>query len=122
MNKPIYPTESEEQIALFQWAEYASAMYPELKLMYHIPNEGKRSYPVAKKMKAEGLKAGVPDLCLPVPRGKYHGMYIEMKRMHGKITQSQSEWLTALEQQGYYVCVCWGAEIAMNEIKSYLEL
>ena len=62
------PTESEEQQTLFRWAAMQCGKYPELALMFHIPNEGKRSWMTGGRMKAEGLKSGVPDIFLPVPR------------------------------------------------------
>ena len=74
-------SESVEQQKLFAWAEIAR-MIPEYKgieLMYHIPNEGKRSNYTGGKMKKEGMKNGVSDVCLPLARGIYHGFYIEMK-------------------------------------------
>ena len=72
--KPHAP-ESEEQICLFQWAQYQSGRYPELELMYHIPNGGSRNKYEAANLKLQGVKAGVPDICLPVARGKFHGLY-----------------------------------------------
>ena len=49
----IVPTESVEQQHLFQWARMASGKWPELELMYHIPNEGKRTRAGGGRMKAE---------------------------------------------------------------------
>ena len=66
------PTESEEQQTLFSWATMQSGRYPELRLLYHIPNGGSRGKAEAGRFKAEGVKSGVPDLCLPVARGAYH--------------------------------------------------
>ena len=79
MKNYIPQREDLEQAALISWAEAYERIYPELALLYHIPNGGKRDRIVAAKLKAQGVKPGVPDLCLPVPRGKYHGLYIEMK-------------------------------------------
>ena len=62
-------TELTEQQAVMEWAEYQTGRYPELKLLYHIPNEGKRSVVNGANLKKAGLKKGVPDLCLPVARG-----------------------------------------------------
>ena len=75
MSSRIVPTESEEQQWLFKWAAYESAARSELKLLYHIPNEGKRSRATGGRLRAEGLKKGVPDVCLPVARGNCHGLY-----------------------------------------------
>lgn len=71
--------EAREQEALFRWADFAAGTMPELKLLYHIPNGGSRNKAEAANLKRQGVKAGVPDLFLPVPRGGYHGLYIELK-------------------------------------------
>lgn len=122
--KSEYKTESEsfEQIQLFAWAQWLGGKYPELSLMYHIPNEGKRSKTTGSKLKKEGLKAGVPDICLPVPRGRYHGLYIEMKATGNKLTDSQAQWLEMLDKQDYYTAVCYGWEIASKVITKYLNI
>ena len=57
-------SEHQEQVALFRWAEFAIARWPELALMYAIPNGGHRHKAVAAGLKAEGVKRGVPDVCL----------------------------------------------------------
>lgn len=113
--------ESIEQICLFRWAAYSSGAMSELKLLYHIPNGGKRDIATAKKLKAEGVKAGVPDICLPVARGKYHGLYIELKVGKNKTTENQDMWLEALNKNGYYTDVCYGWEEASKVITDYLK-
>lgn len=122
MAKTTIPTvnESVEQINLFRWAAYASGGMPELGLLYHIPNGGKRDITTAKRLKAEGVKAGVPDLCLPVPRGIYHGLYIELKAGKNKTTTNQNRWLDDLLKQGYCVAVCYGWEAASKVLTDYL--
>lgn len=117
------PTESEEQQAVMEWAEAASGKWPELRLLYHVPNEGLRSMATGGRMRAEGLKSGVPDLCLPSAHGQYHGLYIEMKRTQGsKTTPEQKEWLAALEAEGYQTALCRGADAAIEIITDYLAL
>lgn len=120
LNAPPAPSESVEQQALFRWANFMSGKYPILLLMYHIPNEGKRSRSTGARMKAEGLKPGVPDICLPVPVGQYHGLYIEMKAGKNTTTKNQDDWLEALSGQGYATAVCWGWEQAAVTITKYL--
>lgn len=115
-------TESQEQRALFQWAGYAEQQYPELKLLHHIPNGGKRDTRTAVNLKREGVKAGVPDICLPVARGQYHGLYIELKAGKNKISSKQKEWLNALNQEGYATKVCYGWSEARETIEKYLGL
>lgn len=69
--------EGEEQAALFRWAQFQSGKYPELDLMFHIPNGGKRGKAEAARFKAEGVKAGVPDIFFPKAK------WIETKRPGG---------------------------------------
>lgn len=112
--------ESEEQQALFTWAEYEKHNIPELELLYHIPNGGKRNAREAARLKREGVKSGVPDINLPIPRGMYYGLWVEMKSEKGKPTKSQEKWIKSLRDWGHYVAVCHNWEEAKNEIIKYL--
>ena len=115
-------TEAAHQTALFNWAGYQMARFPELELLYHIPNGGKRNAAEAAHLKRQGVKAGVPDICLPVARGDYHGMYLELKVGKNRPTQLQQAWLRALAGQGYYCGVAWGWEAAARAVVEYLTL
>jgi hypothetical protein len=88
------------------------------------PNGGYRAKTTAKNLKAEGVKAGVSDILLPVARSCYHGLFIELKNKNkrSKATKNQKEWLEALSQQGFMTAVCHGWEQASEVIKGYLEL
>ena len=116
------PTEAQETEWLFQWAALSCGKYPELALMYHIPNEGKRSPTAAAKLKAQGLKTGVPDICLPVARGGFHALYIEMKRTSGgRVSADQKWWIEKLTKAGNMAVVCKGFEGAKDVIERYLK-
>ena len=120
-DKRLLPKEGQEQAALMSWAQMQSWRWPELALMFHIPNGGGRSKAEAGRFKAEGVKAGVPDLFLPVPRGEWHGLFIELKRQAGgRLSDEQKEWIPALQAQGYRVEVCKGWEAAAEVLKDYL--
>lgn len=113
--------EHREQVALFVWAEMSSAAHPELKLLFAIPNGGQRHPAVAKKLKAEGVKPGIPDTLLPVARGGYHGLFVEMKAEGGRESKHQKEKRQALTEQGYKSVVCWGFDEARKAIMEYLQ-
>lgn len=115
-------SEATEQETVIQWCGWHERKHPELKLIFHIPNGGSRNTAEAANLKRQGVKAGVPDLCLPVPKSGYHGLYIEMKYGKNKTTEKQEEWLKALWEQGYYVAVCYGAEEAEQVIARYLQM
>jgi len=106
-----------EQKALFQWATVKGG---KLLLLYAIPNGGHRHKAVAAKLKAEGVRAGVPDMCLPVARKGYHALYIELKAGKNKPTQSQKVWLEALEREGNKAVCCTGWLEAKAIIEDYL--
>lgn len=119
-------TEHEHQVAVIRWAELTKAKHPELRLLHSVPNGGYRRGREAKRLKAEGVRPGVPDLCFPVARGGFHGLYIEMKKPKcaksraGTLSLEQSQWLNDLADQGYLAVVCVGFEAAINTLESYL--
>lgn len=114
-------SEDEEQAALFEWTAWQMNRWPELGLLFHIPNGGLRNKATAARFKVLGVKAGVPDLFLPVARGEWHGLFIEMKRkLGGKLSPLQVDWIEALGRQGYKTVVCFGAEAAESALEDYL--
>jgi integrase len=119
----LSPLEGKEQEALFDWATLARRRYPELEWLFHIPNGGSRPLWEALALKRRGVKAGVPDICLPVARGTYHGLWIELKRL-GKghnTTADQKRVIRALRGYGHRVEVCAGWEAARCVIEDYLD-
>ena len=114
--------ESGAQETLFNWIEWQLEKYPELELAFHIPNGGKRNAREAANLKRQGVKAGVPDICLPVARGGYHGLYIELKVGNNKPTKKQKEWQKKLNKQGYLSVVRYGWQQAARTLTEYLEM
>ena len=116
-------TEAQEQEAVMRWAEMSTGRYPELALLFHIPNGGSRKDArEGAHFKKLGVKAGVPDLFLPVARGAYHGLFIEMKREKGgRVSDDQEAWLLALSSQGYATFVANGYEEARQMLEVYLD-
>lgn len=82
--------------------EYFDLKYPHLKqLLFHIPNGGKRNIREAARLKRMGVRAGVADFFLAIPRGGYHGLFIELKVGKGKLTDSQKAFTDAVAEKGY---------------------
>lgn len=119
------PTEHMEQVTFVSWF---GANYPELaSRLFAIPNGAHlagNSASRAKQMhrlKAEGFKVGIPDLFLPVVRGGYAGLFIEMKRQKGSRTSiEQKDWHEYLNSAGYKAVVCKGFEKAKEVVTCYL--
>lgn len=117
-------SEAKHQAAVFKWALQPSIRekWPELALLHHIPNGGSRDPVEGRHLKEQGVKSGVPDLCLPVARGKYHGLYIEMKTESGRTSPEQEWWGARLLLQGYRWEVCRGWTVAVKVLEWYLNL
>lgn len=117
------PSEQSEQKWLIEWSQQPSIRekYPELALLYHIPNENKDKI-TATILKTMGVKKGVPDLHLPVPAGKYHSLYIEMKAADGKPEPDQLWWRDKLREQGNAHAICYGWKHASEVLEWYLDL
>ncbi|MDD6824560.1 MAG: VRR-NUC domain-containing protein [Oscillospiraceae bacterium] len=112
--------EAVEQTHLMEWTEYIAGRYPEIRLLFHVPNGGSRNKIEAANLKKQGVKAGVPDLFLPVARGGHFGLFIEMKSGKNRTTAQQKEWIEALKLQGYRCEVCYGWEAASEVLLDYL--
>lgn len=116
--------EHAEQVSLMQWWSLQCRRFgiPE-QLLFAIPNGGQRNIITAKRMKDEGVRAGIPDLFLAVPRGKFHGLFVEMKKPQGGVvSDSQKSCMKMLSENGYCVTVCHGFIEAKTAITRYLDL
>lgn len=114
-------TESGHGKALMCWAAQNIKQYPELKWLTHIGHGGKLNPITAGKMKAEGLKKGVPDYLLLVKRGNYSALWIELKRHGGGIvSDEQKEWIAQAKVCGHFATVCYGWKEAVGIILWYL--
>ena len=119
-------TEHAHQTAVMCWAAINRATYPELVLLHAIGNGGERNVIVASRMKAEGVKAGIPDLHLPVARRGYISLYIEMKKpdrvnhKNGGLSDEQVELIALLRQHTNCVLVCYTWAEAARGLAGYL--
>lgn len=128
-------TEAAHQTALFAWAALNVNKWPELRWLHHIPNGGSRGNDVKSRairggqLKAQGVKAGVADVCLPVKRGSYSGLYIEMKKpsekpkregSKGGVSNDQAEFGAFVKTQCFGWCVCYSWNEASEIIEQYL--
>lgn len=120
-------SEDSHQIALFCWASQQYKIYPELRWMFAIPNGGYRNKIEAQRLRAMGVRRGVSDICLPVRRGVYSGLYCELKRpkmdakREGQASDDQKQFGKFVQSQGYGFMVCVGWLAARDVIVQYLE-
>jgi VRR-NUC domain len=122
VKKRAKPRELERphQVALIKWVRTVRDIFPVLKLLYAVSNGGDRNLRVARKLKAEGVLAGVADLCLPAARRGYHGLYIEMKSEVGSATKEQKEFLRGVSREGYCAVIAHGFDEAKTILEWYI--
>lgn len=119
LKTPVPDSEHIEQCKVIAFCEN----YPQLHNVFAIPNGGKRNIVTAMKMQAEGVRSGVPDLYVALPTAKYHGLFIEMKKVKGGVvSENQKDWINRLNNAGYKAVVCKGHMEAINVICDYAEI
>lgn len=113
--------ESRMQMALIRWWGAARKGFgvPE-QMLFAVPNGGRRDVIGASILKKEGQRNGVSDLMLAVPRGKYHGLFLELKTAKGVLSPAQNQFLADASAQGYAAYACHSFDDAVRIITLYL--
>lgn len=126
--------EHDLQVACVEWFRY---MYPfPHGMIYAVTNGGYRGdnrvmvgarfnleQAIRQRLKEEGQLNGIPDLHIPIARGGYGSMYIEMKNgKKGRLSDYQKERIEQLRALGNYVCVCHDKDEFMREVNAYMAL
>lgn len=120
-------SEHGHQSALFCWAKQNEHLYPQLKWLFAVPNGFYSDSGQKAKMKAEGLKDGVPDVLFPVYSPwrigsyRYNGLAIEMKVKKNKTNEKQDAWIDHFKAVNWFCTVCYSWEEARDTILAYLK-
>lgn len=122
------PTESDIQRNIFLWAQGIARDYPGLELLNAsmngawIPGTRDQKFGTIRRLRDAGcIRVGYPDLFLPVPKGGYHGLFVELKRnKKANVREKQEWWIDQLNGQGYYATFARGEIEAKNVILRYL--
>lgn len=110
-----------EDISLIQamdWVRYNKLD----NVIWHVANERTCSPQSGQILKRKGVKAGVSDLVIARPSGKYHGAFIEVKTAVGKLSPAQKRFLEDMADEGYFTAICYSAESTIETIKEYLHI
>lgn len=109
-------SESAIQKTVMQWAN----VHPLLRgFIIHIPNEGKRTSRYGKSLKDMGMRPGVSDLFIAMPRHGFCGAWIELKSKNGVLSDSQKEFIRDMIDQHYFTKICRSIEDAIDTINWY---
>jgi hypothetical protein len=112
--------ESDEQSAFFDWLDIDPAMRKVSQVSMAIPNARRSSWFMGKKRKREGVRAGVPDVFIAWPHGKYHGLFIEHKVKDEKPSKVQIKRMGFFTEVGYHCVVSYSADESIEAVKKYI--
>lgn len=116
-----HPSEHQIQSAFIKIVDLHLKTYPQLELLFAVPNAAKRSPALAAMMKAEGMRSGVPDIMFPYANGTHYGLALEFKSAKGKPTDNQIEWMGRLDHYGWICYVVKDAQEAWDIVLQYLK-
>ena len=113
-------SEHDSQTAFMNYVRFREGAIPELQWLHAVPNGGARNAVTGARMKAEGVRKGVWDICWPFPCGGYKGLYIELKHGRNKLTPEQEAFGEFVRKQGYKTAVAYTAEKAIEILEEYI--
>jgi nitroreductase len=111
-----------EQIAQCQMMDWIRSIPDVEPYVFHIGNERQTSPQQGRLLKRMGVRAGVSDLFIGIAKGKWHGMFLELKVGNNKPTKAQEQFMLDFASQGYYCVWCQGFDEARVLISEYLRL
>ena len=112
--------EDSELIKFFDWVRLNEKFDPRFETIYHIANERRISQHHGKILKQKGVKAGIPDVHVPIPSGMYPGLFLEFKVAPNNLSVEQKRVIKGLLRVGYLCLVVWSAEEAISVVTEYL--
>lgn len=129
---PLTLTEHDLQVHIFDVLRLNEALDPRLRWIYAVPNGNFRSWSIGKRLKAEGVKSGISDICLPFDgvttkaQGflitHHPGAYIEMKSETGEVSPEQKAFLEFAASQHYATLVAFHFDPALDFIEEYCNI
>lgn len=114
--------EDAHHTALMDWIR----LHPDIDAFtFHTPNGGRRNKIEAARFKAMGVKRGIPDFAIMIPRAGYHGLWVELKAPKpndARVTSEQREWIDKLRRNHYVAEVCYGWDAGRELIERYMAM
>ncbi len=109
--------ETADLIAIFDWIR----LYPNISpFVFHLAGERLCSPQYGYLLKRMGCQAGMSDIFIAIPRGKYNGCFIELKYGKNKPTKLQLDFLSNMASQNYHAIWRTGFDECKKAIEEYL--
>ena len=102
--------------------QVAIAQYLDLRRLcwWAVPNGGRRNIGTARKLKAEGVKSGIPDITL-IYKGQFYGIEVKKPKTEtpkGILSKVQKDRIAQIEDSGGVV----GLAYSVADVKKLLEI
>ena len=119
--------EYDEQVNLFILLDLLAIEHPDrvddLCDIWASANGGMRSRGAAGRLRASGVRKGVPDVEVMVAMKGFHAMLIELKAVDsGSVSKEQKVRIERLNRRGYLAIVAQGWVAAGRALCEYLDL
>ena len=114
---------SEEAHMQSEFFKLISVFFPHLpdKLAFAVPNGGSRKNAIeGANFKRQGVKAGVSDIIVLIPKKGFASLCIEFKTRVGKQSEEQKEFQKQAESCRNKYVVVRSASQAIEELRKYL--
>lgn len=102
------------QVSLIEYLTITAK--PEI-FYFAVPNGGLRNVRVAQRMKAEGLKPGVSDMCFLLPEGKCG--WLELKTQTGRLSDHQMGFKARCEKLGHLWAMARSVDEAIPTLRTW---
>lgn len=118
------------QRALFKKWELQARSDERYAAIFAVPNSSRRGAREGARLKAEGMRAGIPDIIVPIPIPKWGILFIEQKRgadprtgkAKGRLSAVQKEWISLLQALGNTVAVSYSFEETEKLVGDWMKL
>lgn len=119
--RAISHEEADIQSEFFAQAKIFFPRIPE-KLLFAVPNGGSRNKLEAINLKRQGVKSGVADVLLLIPKGGFASLCLEFKTKTGKQSDDQKEFQKQAEMCGSKYVIVRSVKEAIEKVREYLKL
>lgn len=107
------------QVSMVNWFRL---QYPSMRHnLFAVPNGGRRDAATGRRLKDEGVLAGVSDLILLKSNQHYGALLIETKTKKGTQRESQKEWESKITADGYKYVVVRSLDDFIKEVDDYFK-
>lgn len=86
-------------------------------IWYHCPNGEHRSKRTGGRLKAMGVRPGIPDLCFTLKSGQ--SAYLELKKPGGRLSKDQKAFADKCERMKFVYAIAYSLDEALAVLRGW---